>query len=110
MSNEITLFFSSLSQQFEALDARRCLPCVDEPAAKAIFKATLIVDEHLTALSNMPESEVTVMPATKPGMARKKKVSFLPSPKMSTYLLAFAVGEFDFLQARTNHGVCVFFI
>jgi aminopeptidase N len=96
-----------VSTQFEALDARRCFPCVDEPAAKAVFRATLVVDENLTALSNMPESEVTVSPSARPGLARKKKVSFLPSPKMSTYLLAFCVGEFDFLQARTEHGVLV---
>ena len=90
-----------VSTQFEALDARRCFPCVDEPAAKAVFKATLVVDDHLTALSNMPESEITLLPN------KKKRVSFLPSPKMSTYLLAFAVGEFDFVQARTQHGVMV---
>lgn len=91
-----------VSTQFEALDARRCFPCVDEPQAKAVFKATLVVDAHLTALSNMPEAELTVLPGGK-----KKKVVFLPSPKMSTYLLAFAVGEFDFLQQLTKHGVLV---
>jgi len=96
-----------VSTQFEAIDARRCLPCVDEPSAKAVFKATLVLDEHLTALSNMPEAEVTVLPAAKAGAPRKKRVAFMPSPRMSSYLLAFAVGEFDFLQARTKHGVLV---
>jgi len=91
-----------VSTQFEALDARRCFPCVDEPQAKAIFKATLVVDAHLTALSNMPEAETTILPGGK-----KKRVAFLPSPKMSTYLLAFAVGEFDYLSKLTEHGVLV---
>ena len=91
-----------VSTQFEALDARRCFVCVDEPAAKAVFKATLVLpDARLTALSNMPESEVSLLPDG------RKRVSFLPSPRMSTYLLAFAVGEFDFVQARTQHGVMV---
>ena len=43
-----------LSTQFEALDARRCFPCVDEPAAKASFKCTLVCKSGLQALSNMP--------------------------------------------------------
>src|SRR5579875_2799966 len=38
--------------QFEATDARRALPCWDEPALKAVFGVTLVVDEKLTALSN----------------------------------------------------------
>lgn len=37
----------------------------------------------------------------------KRVISYAPTPKMSTYLLAFVVGEFDFVQATTKHGVCV---
>lgn len=91
-----------VSTQFEALDARRCFPCVDEPDAKAVFKATLIIDAGLTALSNMPELFTSLLTGGK-----KKKIVFMPSPKMSTYLLAFAVGEFDFVQRITSHGVVV---
>ena len=40
--------------QFEATDARRALPCWDEPAIKATFNVTLITESHLTAVSNMP--------------------------------------------------------
>ncbi|CAJ1393328.1 unnamed protein product [Effrenium voratum] len=43
------------STQFESLDARRAFPCWDEPARKATFGLTLVVDTGLTALSNMPE-------------------------------------------------------
>lgn len=89
------------STQFEALDARRCFPCVDEPAAKAVFGVTLTVDSHLTCFSNMPESCVATLSAT------KKKVTFDDSPLMSTYLLAFVIGEFDFLQKKTEHGVLI---
>lgn len=42
------------TSQFEATDARRCIPCFDEPALKASFRATLVVPSKLTALSNMP--------------------------------------------------------
>ena len=50
-----------LSTQFEALDARRCFPCWDEPARKATFGTKLIVDEGLTAFSNMPVTEQTLL-------------------------------------------------
>lgn len=85
--------------QFESLDARRALPCWDEPAVKATFTVTMIVPSHLTALSNMPEEYSTYLPGG------KKKVCFQKSPKMSTYLLAFAVGEFDFIQGVTKNKV-----
>lgn len=98
------------STQFEALDARRAFPCWDEPAVKATFQVTLIVDAHLTALSNMPAVSVIHQTAAqqqggKCAKRRLKKVVFDVSPKMSTYLLAWAVGEFDVVQGRTKGGV-----
>mmetsp|Transcript_2871 Transcript_2871/g.6741 ORF Transcript_2871/g.6741 Transcript_2871/m.6741 type:complete len:887 (+) Transcript_2871:54-2714(+) len=84
--------------QFEAIDARRCFPCWDEPARKATFTVTLVYPAHLTALSNMPPSKFEV---SKTGMKRE---TFLPSPKMSTYLLAFCIGEFEFVSGQTSSG------
>jgi aminopeptidase N len=89
------------STQFESLDARRCFPCVDEPAAKAVFGVAFTVPANLTVLSNMPVSSVATLSKT------KKKVAFQDTPIMSTYLLAFCVGEFDCLAAQTNNGVLV---
>ena len=89
------------STQFEALDARRCFPCFDEPARKAVFGFTMVLPSNLHVFSNMPEKEsITLNKDT-------KQVSFLDTPKMSTYLLAFCVGEFDCVQAQTQNGVLV---
>eukprot|EP00457_Paulinella_chromatophora_P001300 gb/GEZN01001302.1/.p1 GENE.gb/GEZN01001302.1/~~gb/GEZN01001302.1/.p1 ORF type:complete len:951 (+),score=165.81 gb/GEZN01001302.1/:19-2871(+) len=52
-----------LCTQFEATDARKCLPCWDEPARKATFDVTVVVPSHLQAVSNMPiKSQETVLP------------------------------------------------
>ena len=83
------------STQFEALEARRCFPCWDEPNRKAEFILTLNVESHLNALSNMPVKEETQMKSL-------TKYQFEKTPKMSTYLLAFCVGEFDYIETTTQ--------
>jgi puromycin-sensitive aminopeptidase len=78
------------STQFESTDARRAFPCWDEPAAKAVFQSTLVIDNHLTAISNTMIVRETAVPGT-----GKKEVVFADTIKMSTYLVAFIVGEFE---------------
>ncbi|KAK5461232.1 Aminopeptidase 2 mitochondrial [Exophiala xenobiotica] len=78
--------------QFEATDARRALPCFDEPALKAEFTVTLIADEDKTCLSNMDVASTELVDSKITG-GKRKAVKFTRSPRMSTYLLAFIVAE-----------------
>lgn len=80
--------------QFEATDARRAFPCWDEPEYKAVFKITLVVDSGLTAISNS-----AVIAETPIAGGSKKSVEFADTIKMSTYLVAFIVGEFEGTEA-----------
>jgi aminopeptidase 2 len=85
--------------QMEPTDARRAFPCFDEPALKAAFTVTLIADAKMTCLSNMDvASEKTVDSQLAKG--KRKAVTFNKSPLMSTYLLAFIVGELNYIETN----------
>lgn len=83
--------------QFEPTDARRAFPSFDEPAMKARFSTTLIVDKGDTAISN------TNVVSDKPGpTADKHTVEFAETPKMSTYLVVFLVGDFQCVSGSSD--------
>jgi puromycin-sensitive aminopeptidase len=74
--------------QFEATDARRAFPCWDEPDFKAVFATTLVIDPHLTAVSNTAVISESIE-------NNKKVVRLADTIKMSTYLVAFIVGNIE---------------
>jgi puromycin-sensitive aminopeptidase len=78
--------------QFEATDARRAFPCWDEPSFKAVFAVTLVIDPALTAVSN-----TSIVSETREN--GRKVVRFADSISMSTYLVAFVVGELEATDA-----------
>ena len=73
-------FHYMFSTQFESSDARKALPCFDEPNLKATFDLKIEIPNDQVALSNMPEIE------TQPGKGGRKIVSFARTPLMSTYV------------------------
>jgi aminopeptidase N/puromycin-sensitive aminopeptidase len=97
LNNELRGFYLSKTArrnyavtQFESTDARRAFPCFDEPAFKATFDISLVVDSADTAISNTPIVADTLGPGE-----RKHTLEFGTTPKMSTYLVAFLVGDFQ---------------
>ncbi|MEO5950086.1 MAG: M1 family metallopeptidase [Candidatus Saccharimonadales bacterium] len=87
-----------LATQFESHHTREVFPCIDEPEAKATFDVTLTTEQNITVLGNMPVERQVVADD-------QLVTSFKTSPKMSTYLLAFVVGEMHKKTATTKSGV-----
>ncbi|MFP5275633.1 MAG: M1 family metallopeptidase [Acidobacteriota bacterium] len=108
LNNELRGFYLSHGDrrnyavtQFEPTDARRAFPSFDEPAYKARFSISLVVDQGDTAISN------GAIVADTPGPGPDKHtLEFSETPKMSTYLVAFLVGDFQ-CTAGSSDGVAI---
>ena len=104
LNNELRGFYLSKTSkrnyavtQFESTDARRAFPSFDEPAFKATFDVTLVVDKDDTAISN------TNIISDKPQEdGTRHAITFAVTPKMSTYLVAFLVGDFKCLSGASD--------
>ena len=108
LNNELRGFYLSRGDrrnyavtQFEPTDARRAFPCFDEPAFKARFSISLVIDAGDTAISNGQIVSDTPGPG-----AGKHTLEFSETPKMSTYLVAFLVGDWA-CKAGTSDGVAI---
>ncbi len=88
--------------QFEAADARRAFPCFDEPEFKARFTVELIHPAGNAAIANMP------MVSQEELDERRTRTVFRETPQISTYLVAFTVGPYEFTEvAKTPSGIPV---
>ena len=84
--------------QFESHHAREVFPCVDEPAAKAEYDLTLITRPGITVLGNMPVK-------SEEENGDSLTTTFEKTPRMSSYLLAFVIGELHKKSAHTKSGI-----
>lgn len=82
--------------QFEATDARRAFPCFDEPSFKTPYDVTISTPQGVTALSNSPEITAVAAPAN------RVLHTFQTSPPLPSYLVAFAVGDFDVVEGQKD--------
>lgn len=87
-----------LATQFESHHAREVFPCIDEPEAKSTFDVSLLTERGVNVLGNMPVK-------TQREEKGRLLTVFEKSPRMSTYLLAFVVGEMQHKTAKTKSGV-----
>ncbi|EDV49977.1 aminopeptidase N [Drosophila erecta] len=79
--------------QFESTNARHAFPCYDEPARRANFTITIHHDPSYTAISNMPVNDA----ASSSGVT-----AFQTTPKMSSYLVAFIVSDYEYTTGELN--------
>ena len=84
-----------VATQFESHYAREAFPCIDEPEAKAVFELSIATsDRKDLILANTPLLE-----------KKGDKTTFEPTPRMSTYLLAFVIGKFHGKTVKNTHGI-----
>jgi aminopeptidase N len=89
-----------VATQFESHHAREAFPCIDEPEAKATFDLTLETPKGVVALGNTPVKKHLVQKG-------RLVTNFESTPLMSTYLLAFVVGELHGVEAKSKNGTLV---
>ncbi len=82
--------------QLENTDARRAFPSFDEPIYKATFDVTVIAPKGLTVISNTRALSDT------PGPGDKHTVHFATTPRMSSYLVAVIVGQFEYIEGSAD--------
>jgi len=85
------------STSCEPIGARCIFPCLDEPEFKATLTSTVTINQDLTCVSNM---DIASSQVTTSGTVTSKRIAFNTTPRMSTYLICFVIGDFDFMESN----------
>jgi aminopeptidase N len=80
-----------LATQMEPADARRMLPCWDEPDFRAVFRFRVRTPHGMTAFSNMPAVKTV-----------DGDTIFADTPPMASYLIAVVVGDLESISSRVD--------
>ena len=89
-----------LATQLESHHAREVFPSIDEPEAKAVFQLTIISEAEPAILSNTP-----IISQEK--INHRLRTTFAETPKMSSYLLAFVIGNLHSVSTKTSNGTII---
>ena len=81
----------------EPIGARCIFPCFDEPEFKATISSTVTINQDLTCVSNM---DIASSQVTTSGTLISKRIAFNTTPRTSTYLICFVIGDFDFIESN----------
>ncbi|XP_038059590.1 aminopeptidase N-like [Patiria miniata] len=88
---------------FSPTNARMAFPCFDDPGLKANLTLTMIHPEDYTALGNMPAEGAPTSPDPDGFVTTR----FATSPKISTYLVCFAVLDFPSIEITSKHNISI---
>lgn len=102
-TEEVAMKNSILTTTFEPVFAREAFPCFDEPSLKSVFELSVFVEDHdKIAISNMPIKTITPKIGTTGSI-----YEFEATPLMSSYLLVWVIGMFEFCETISNDGVLI---
>nr|CAD2179834.1 unnamed protein product [Meloidogyne enterolobii] len=85
----------------ESIDARRMIPCLDEPHFKAIYRLHIIHPSGSKAISNSKELRNGIPTDNEEWI----QTDFDETPPMSSYLLALVVSDFNYIEGYTKRGI-----
>ncbi|XP_029650204.1 thyrotropin-releasing hormone-degrading ectoenzyme-like isoform X2 [Octopus sinensis] len=88
---------------FQPNSAAEAFPCFDDPTMKAIFQLTIVRRADLISLSNTERSHSEDRNHSMVADVYKE------TPRMPTYLVAFVICDYKYVEQETNNGLKIRF-
>ena len=90
-----------LVTDLEPAQARTVFPCIDDPSHKAVFRLSVVAQKDLSVIANMPVAKVEDVSGS------RRKHTFVPTPRMSTYLLFMGIGKFEESEMKAGRTTVI---